>query len=230
MSIHSLTHAQFLQDSVYHCRKNWTPEDKQFYNKDGFLTLYGYGCGYQTTFTFCDYTLSLDLDGIWHVRLHHGYEGRVFWESFDDTTKHSDAKKFFLRIRRMLKEGASMAAIKKEAGYAERLYKSRHGGGEPATLELMSGGIPFTVRLVRNGDTYGRHNALTHDKDSPLVEFYDARHKQTELGQFIARYYAHSLLTRDTASGLIMQGDVPDWQIDAAGMGKVVDWLRTLHK
>ncbi len=127
MSIKSLSHAQFLQDSVYHCRKNWTPEDKQFYNKDGFLTLYGYGCGYQTTFTFCDYELSLYLDGIWHVRLAHKDTARVFWECFDDTTKHSDAKKFFLRVRRMLKTGASMATLRKEEGYASRLYDSRHG-------------------------------------------------------------------------------------------------------
>lgn len=127
MSIQKLSHAQFLQDSVYHCRKNWTPDDKKFYNKDGFLTLYGYGCGYQTTFTHCDYELSLYLDGIWHVRLAHKDTARVFWECFDDTTKQSDAKKFFVRIRRMLKEGASMATLKKEAGYAERLYKERHG-------------------------------------------------------------------------------------------------------
>ena len=229
MSIQKLSNAQFLQDSVYHCRKNWTPEDKQFYNKDGFLTPYGYGCGYQTTFTFCDYELSLYLDSIWHVRLAHKDTARVFWECFDDDTQYIDAKKFFLRIRRMLKEGASMATLRKEEGYASRLYESRHGG-KVDTLDVVSGGITFTARIVRKGDTYGRHNALTHDKDSPLVEFYDARHKQTELGQFIARYYAHSLLTRDTASGLIMQGDVPDWQIDAAGMVKVVDWLRTLNR
>jgi len=127
MSIQKLSHAQFLQDSVYHCRKNWTPDDKQFYNKDGFLTLYGYACGYQTTFTHCDYKLSLYLDGIWHVRLAHKDIARVFWECFDDTTKQSDAKKFFMRVRRMLKSGASMATLKKEAGYAERLYKERHG-------------------------------------------------------------------------------------------------------
>ena len=128
MSIKSVTRAQFLQDSVYHCRKNWTQEDKQFYNKDGFLTLYGYGCGYQSTFTHCDYELSLELDNLWHVKLYHKKEGCVFWEIFDDKTKRSDAKKFFLHIRRMLREGAGEAQLKKQVGYAERLYTSRHGG------------------------------------------------------------------------------------------------------
>ena len=43
----------------------------------------------------------------------------------------------------------------------------------------------FNVRIVRAGDRYGRDNCLTHDKDEPLVEFYDSRYPHTEYGQFV---------------------------------------------
>ena len=33
----------------------------------------------------------------------------------------------------------------------------------------------FNVRIVNNGEKYGREFCLTHDEDKPMVEFYDRR-------------------------------------------------------
>ena len=95
-------------------------------------------------------------------------------------------------------------------------------------------GIPWTVRIVNPGDKYGRDHMVTHEKDKPLVEFYDARHDHTEgLGQFVSRYYVDTLLGRDdygssnSRNGLNLQGDVPEWTVDAAAMNEVHDWLES---
>ncbi len=98
-------------------------------------------------------------------------------------------------------------------------------GTPVATIHNSETGIPFTMRLVRKGDGYGRDLALIHDKDEPLVEFYDARHacdrtaeKGGEYGQFVSRYYAKTLRTRNAGTGLNLEGSVPDWTVDASGM------------
>lgn len=70
-----------------------------------------------------------------------------------------------------------------------------------------SNGTPFIVRRVNN----------------VLIEFYDARYNFTPYGQFISRYYAKTLKSHN--GGLNLHGGVPEWQVDAANMGKVVAWI-----
>lgn len=91
-----------------------------------------------------------------------------------------------------------------------------------ATLIDAESGIPFTMRLVRAGDGYGVDHALIHDSDKPKVEFYDARYyfageTGAELGQFVSRYYLHTLLSdgREPQCGLNLDGGVPAWSICA---------------
>ena len=43
---------------------------------------------------------------------------------------------------------------------------------------INDGGRPWVVRLVFSGMAYGLDFKLTHDKEKPLVEFYDARFEQ----------------------------------------------------
>jgi len=99
-------------------------------------------------------------------------------------------------------------------------------GTAVATIFSTDTGIPFTMRIVRKGDTYGRGFCLTNDKDMPLIEFYDARYvfsteRGAEFGQFVSRYNMDTL-TRDFAPngarGLNLEGSEPNWTIDAAGM------------
>lgn len=92
-------------------------------------------------------------------------------------------------------------------------------------------GIPFNVRLVRRGDRYGLNDCLTHDKDDPMVEFYDARVEDDPRfvlgrGQFVSRYYWRTLTgedgwsddMRDGKSGLTLLGHVPDWTLTGANV------------
>jgi hypothetical protein len=101
-----------------------------------------------------------------------------------------------------------------------------------ATIMNTETGIPFTMRLVRKGDGYGRKLGVVHDKSTPLVEFYDARHgcdraveKGGEYGQFVARYYLTTLLQRSTREGLSLDGGIPAWTIDAPAMALVMQIL-----
>ena len=126
MSIKSLTSDRLQKDSVYYAKKHWSDEDKKFYQKNGFLTPYGYGCGYMDSFSFGDYEITLSLDGIWHVRVYSKNEPKFLWECFDDTTARKDAQKFFLHLRKIIKSGASALRLSNEKGYADRLYTARH--------------------------------------------------------------------------------------------------------
>jgi len=108
----------------------------------------------------------------------------------------------------------------------------------------------FTVKIVRNGDTYGLNHCLTHDSDDALIEFYDATYADDDSydnevvraridvmpsydseGQFVVRYYASTLLGEgmlafDDKRGLSLHGGVDVWQIDAAGMAVVKAFIR----
>lgn len=80
----------------------------------------------------------------------------------------------------------------------------------------------FKVVVVGNGDSYGRNNVLTHDKDDQLVEFWDTKHDQ-----FVSRYYRSTLL-KGNPTGLNLQGDVPEWSVSKEGMDRVRKMLGEL--
>jgi hypothetical protein len=86
----------------------------------------------------------------------------------------------------------------------------------------------FSVVLVRKGDRYGLENCLTHEKDDPMVEFYDADYAGkpyfTKVGQFVSRYYLSTLTERPVA-GLCLDGGIPKWSIAA---GPLADALKAV--
>jgi hypothetical protein len=94
-------------------------------------------------------------------------------------------------------------------------------------------GVRFNVRLVKKGDRYGLDNCLVHEKDEPIVEFYDARHPHTEYGQFITRYAVSSLRGTDEWSrrahwpdlrthGLDLMGHVAAWKLEPENVREVL--------
>ena len=88
--------------------------------------------------------------------------------------------------------------------------------------------LEWTVKIIAKGDTYGLDKCLTNDEDKALVEFYDRSYLKMfgEEGQFVSRYYAETLLVEHKKHiGLNLQDGVPGWQITAAGMEEVRDWL-----
>jgi hypothetical protein len=88
----------------------------------------------------------------------------------------------------------------------------------------------FNVRVVNQGDKYGRDFCLTHDGDKPLVEFYDARYPHTEFGQFVSRYYVSTILGTDgygdAKGGLSLDGGIPEWTVSAQDMDTVRNFLQ----
>lgn len=94
---------------------------------------------------------------------------------------------------------------------------------------INDGGRPWVVRLVFSGMAYGLDFKLTHDKEKPLVEFYDARFEHTPYGQFVSRYYAETLLEGyekgRTAGGICLEGSVPEWNVSGGALGRVLDWV-----
>lgn len=94
----------------------------------------------------------------------------------------------------------------------------------------------FTMRVVGDGDRYGRGMSLTHTGPDPLVEFYDRRWDHDRdpdglmLGQFISRYRLSTLLEpgRDGATvfetGITLDGGNA-WRVGPGGMA---DCLRAL--
>jgi hypothetical protein len=105
-------------------------------------------------------------------------------------------------------------------------------------------GNTFTVKLLREGDTYGRDKCLTVTKDThgrnfgqkgdvEMVEFYDAEHAGPRFdpeGQFVSRYYLSTLLEAPATQGLCLQGDESKWRIDGATMVHVnatIAWWAT---
>ena len=40
-------------------------------------------------------------------------------------------------------------------------------------IQIDSPHTSFNVRLIEKGDKYGRNDAITHDENEPLVEFFD---------------------------------------------------------
>lgn len=136
-------------------------------------------------------------------------------------------------------------------GNACRVYDARHGTDpdpEPAhpfvtddtgrLVVVAANGTRFAVRVLHRGDTYGATGALVNDHDTPLVEFYDldqvATHGRT--GQFVSRYYAHTLLGTGphagerigTTAGIDLHGGVPAWSVDRVTAAHVADWLDTV--
>ena len=87
-------------------------------------------------------------------------------------------------------------------------------------------GMIWAVRIVRKGGKYGLNFCLEHDKDDPLVEFYDCRYEFTNYGQFVSRYYISTLIEGDQSRGLNLDGGVPSWQISGEAMLRVRAWLQ----
>ena len=93
--------------------------------------------------------------------------------------------------------------------------------------------IPWVIVVIFKGEKYGRDNCLIHEKEHPLVAFYDRRYlfdtdpDGNVVGQLVARYYYGTLVKRDGTYGLDLQGNVPDWKITKEGMEQVYKFLTT---
>jgi hypothetical protein len=97
-------------------------------------------------------------------------------------------------------------------------------------------GRTFNVRLVSTGERYGLNDCLTHDRDEPLVEFYDATYENDPRftigrGQFCSRYDLGTLTGRDSfyghdhrhgSHGLDLCGHVAEWKLTGANVAEAL--------
>lgn len=110
------------------------------------------------------------------------------------------------------------------------------GGAVIVARVVNEAGRAFNVRLVRRGDRYGLNDCLVHDKDEPLVEFWDATYENDPrftrgLGQFASRYclgtltgkpgyYGHD--PRHNSRGITLCGHVPEWTVTGENVADVI--------
>jgi hypothetical protein len=97
-------------------------------------------------------------------------------------------------------------------------------------------GQPWTIRIVDEGDKYGRDDCLTYEKEEPVVEFYDADNLFDKdeasgevLGQFVSRYYI-STIADGKGGGLNLMGYEPKWTINSLCMDNVRAYLEAFAK
>lgn len=98
----------------------------------------------------------------------------------------------------------------------------------PIKITSRISDVDFNVRLVEHGDSY-LADGQRHLENDPLVEFWDATSagdpRFGPLGQFVARYYASTLLARRPDLGLDLLTYEPAWKIDAAALGMALRGL-----
>lgn len=101
-------------------------------------------------------------------------------------------------------------------------------------------GVPFNIRVVKDGESYGKNRSLDH-KGFPMVEFYDARYdydrdeygQTTGLGHFVTRYFAKLLIDAERGlreEGLKLDGGVPDWFLDSSNIEELIEPLRHIQE
>ena len=81
---------------------------------------------------------------------------------------------------------------------------------------------------MAKSERYGLNDCLVHDKDEPLVEFFDAAQDHTvfgPLGQFVSRYYRSTLMESKNHDGLLLDTGAPHWQIGAEGLRAVKEFI-----
>lgn len=90
-------------------------------------------------------------------------------------------------------------------------------------------GRVFALRVVNQGDAYGRNGCLTHDKAAPMVEFYDTTYAGDDpdtfsghLGQFVSRYYFSTLMDTDPTRNLALDGGIPAWTVTADSLAQAL--------
>lgn len=102
-------------------------------------------------------------------------------------------------------------------------------------LQLVNqDGRRFVVRLVRKREAYGAEDDLVHDRDEPLIEFFDAQNQDEEsdnpLGYFtgircrVGTFFATIFESGGEADALFNE-HLPMWNIGEENIQAVRDWI-----
>jgi hypothetical protein len=112
---------------------------------------------------------------------------------------------------------------------------------DPDFVDILepSTGVPFRIRIVRNGEAYGLGMTLRH-QGPPLIEVYDRRKPILQdldgrvLGQFVTRYPLESLAAPDREGrsaffghrSLLLDAANASWRLSGATMRDLGEALR----
>ena len=88
-------------------------------------------------------------------------------------------------------------------------------------------GLSWVVRVISQGERYGKDDSMMHMHPEPLVEFYDTRYPLTDLGQMVSRYYVGTLLTGHK-DGLTLDSGSSQWVIMEQALSDIRTWLHTV--
>ena len=92
----------------------------------------------------------------------------------------------------------------------------------------------FLVRVVAKGERYGLDDRLVHKRADPLIEFSDLTYANKkgfgERGQFVARYSANTLAESRSDTGLLLDGGIPEWFVDAEPLAPVLALARKIQQ
>jgi hypothetical protein len=88
-------------------------------------------------------------------------------------------------------------------------------------------GKAMTACIVMQGETYGLNNALTHDKEMPLIEFYFRGTQTDDTGAFISRYYLDTLMDTNGGEreGLCLDGRMREFDLSSEDMAGVATFV-----
>ena len=79
---------------------------------------------------------------------------------------------------------------------------------------------PWTIRIVEEGDKYGRDDCLTYEN-----LFDEQASDGTMMGQFVSRYYISTIMD-GKGGGMNLMGYEPKWQIESLAMDSVRDYIQ----
>lgn len=172
-------------------------------------------------------------------------------EEFNKAGRGGDCEAVSSRVlngdewRELESEGDVTALMKSQLDAAEAdILRRRHAHalalGVTPTMDFITrpsgapDGYPMCVRLIMPGDGYGMWTAETKTwamtlpaGSAPLVEFFDKRYMHTPFGQFTGgRYHLETMANAiKKKGGLLLDGGIPEWAVDAASMQLVGKFL-----
>lgn len=111
------------------------------------------------------------------------------------------------------KKGSITDIVGFNYNYLEKKFKTENNRGYVQE---------WLVRIIKNGEPYGRKGVLVNDNDT-LVEFISL-----DSSQFVGRYYLSTMLEHDIRYGLDLHGGVDAWSIESKHLKEILKWLGTI--
>tara|TARA_B100001559_G_C16382368_1_gene567213 strand:+ start:549 stop:1001 length:453 start_codon:yes stop_codon:yes gene_type:complete len=113
-------------------------------------------------------------------------------------------------------------------------------------VDHSEAGKEWRAQLILKGDKWGLDNCYTHEKNEPMIEFFDMDYPDTfgEEGQAVSMYSLGTLSyennpmsredlikadARDPKVGLDLQGDVDGWEISGPCLTEVLNALKDMY-